>query len=74
MADDRTPLGSKLRQKREELKLSLKEAETATSIRVNFLQSIKRAKSSLVISPVYAQGFVRQYASYLGLDPEVILR
>ncbi len=74
MADDRTPLGSKLRQKREELKLSLKEAETATSIRVNFLQSIEEGKILSVISPVYAQGFVRQYASYLGLDPEVILR
>ncbi len=74
MPDENKGLGDRLRQKREEMKVSLKEAETATSIRVNFLQAIEEGKILSVISPVYAQGFVRQYAAYLGLDPEVILR
>ncbi len=74
MVEEKKSLGDRLKQKREEMRLSLKEAETATSIRVNFLQSIEEGKILSVISPVYAQGFVRQYAAYLGFDPEVIMR
>lgn len=74
MPDESKSLGDRLKQKREEMKVSLKEAETATSIRVNFLQAIEEDKILTVISPVYAQGFVRQYATYLGFDPEVVMR
>lgn len=74
MADERKNLGERLKQKREEMRVSLKEAETATSIRGHFLQAIEEGKILSVISPVYAQGFVRQYAAYLGFDPEVIMR
>ena len=67
-------IGEHLKQKRTELNLTLKEAENATSIRLNHLQAIEDGEMSKLISPVYAQGFIRQYASFLGMDGEKILR
>lgn len=67
-------LGESLKQKRKERNLSLKEVENATSIRMNYLQAIEEGDFNQLISPVYAQGFIRQYATYLGEDGEAIIR
>ncbi len=67
-------IGEMLKQRRKEMNLSLKEAENATSIRTTYLQSIEDGDMSKLISPIYAQGFLRQYASFLGLDGEGIIR
>ncbi|ADI38122.1 putative uncharacterized protein [Waddlia chondrophila 2032/99] len=67
-------LGELLKQKRKERNLSLKEVENATSIRMNYLQAIEEGDFKQLISPVYAQGFIRQYAAYLGEDGEAIIR
>lgn len=67
-------IGDMLRQKRKELNLSLKEAENATSIRIPFLHALEEGEMNKLISPVYAQGFFKQYASFLGLDGEQIVR
>lgn len=66
--------GDLLRQKRKELNLSLKEAENGTSIRMTYLQSIEDGEMQKIISPIYAQGFFKQYASFLGIDGEQIVR
>lgn len=67
-------LGDTLKQKRKERNLSLKEVENATSIRMNYLQAIEDGNFHQLISPVYAQGFIRQYAAYLGEDGDAIIR
>lgn len=67
-------LGESLKQKRKERNLSLKEAENATSIRTNLLQAIEEGEVSKLISPVYAQGFIKQYSAYLGVDSEKMFR
>jgi cytoskeletal protein RodZ len=67
-------VGDSFRQRRKELNLSLKEAENATSIRLNYLQSIEEGEMGKLISPMYAQGFVRQYASFLGVDGDRVIR
>lgn len=67
-------LGDLLRQKRKEMNLSLKEVENATSIRMPYLQALEDGDMSKVISPVYAQGFLKQYAFFLGMDGEKIVR
>lgn len=67
-------LGDTLRKRRKELNISLKEVENATSIRMGYLEAIEEGEMGKLISPVYAQGFVRQYATYLGLDGEGIVR
>ncbi|CAF23404.1 unnamed protein product [Candidatus Protochlamydia amoebophila UWE25] len=67
-------IGEQLRQKRKQLKISLKEAENATSIRMVYLQALEEGEMEKLISPVYAQGFFKQYASFLGIDGESIIR
>ncbi len=67
-------MGDGLKQKRKELNLSLKEAENATSIRMTYLQALEDGEMNKLISPVYAQGFYKQYASFLGIDGEKFVR
>ncbi len=67
-------VGNLLKQRRKEMNVSLKEAENATSIRMTYLQSIEDGDVSKMISPIYAQGFLRQYAAFLGIDGEHIIR
>lgn len=67
-------LGEMLRRKRKEMNLGLKEAENATSIRISYLQSLEEGEMDKLISPIYAQGFFKQYASFLGMDGEKIVR
>ena len=70
---DLKELGEMFQQRRKELNLSLKEVETATSIRTGYLQAIEEGQMEKLISPIYAEGFVKQYASFLGLDGERIV-
>ena len=67
-------VGELLRNRRKEMNLSLKEAENATSIRTAYLQALEEGEMSKLISPIYAQGFCKQYAFFLGLDGEQIVR
>ena len=67
-------VGELFKQKREERNVTLREVEAATSIRINYLQAIENGELTKMTSPVYSEGFVRQYASYLGIDGEQIIR
>lgn len=71
---DMKGMGELLRLRRKEMNLSLKEAENATSIRIAYLQALEDGEMSKLISPIYAQGFFKQYASFLGMDGEQIVR
>lgn len=66
--------GELFKKRRKELNLSLKEVENGTSIRMAYLQAIEEGEMDKLISPVYAQGFLRQYAHFLGVDGEAIVR
>lgn len=74
MTEKQVQVGKLLKQRREERNISLREAETATSIRMPYLQAIENNELNKVISPVYAQGFVKQYASFLGFDGDQIVK
>lgn len=74
MNDDLKPLGIIFKDKREEMHLSLKEVENATSIRMMYLQAIEEGKVENYLSAVYALGFIKQYANFLGLDAEKIIK
>lgn len=65
-------LGESFKVRRKEMNISLKEAENATSVRASYLNAIEEGDVSKLISPVYAQGFVRQYAIFLGMDSDKI--
>lgn len=67
-------LGEKLKARRQEMNLSLREVENSTSIRLGHLQAIEAGDMSKLISHIYAQGFVKQYANFLGLNGEEVIK
>lgn len=67
-------IGRLLKKRREDLHLSLKEVENATSIRTSYLQSLEEGRFESLISPIYAQGFLKKYACFLQLDENRILQ
>jgi len=73
MKDEMKKFGELFKSKRKELSLSLKEVENATSIRINHLESIEEGRDDDFLSPVYMLGFMRQYATFLGLDGDKLL-
>ena len=73
MNEEMKKFGELFKSKRKELNLSLKEVENATSIRVSHLESIEEGKDDQFLSPVYMLGFMRQYATFLGLDGDKLI-
>lgn len=72
--DEVKQIGEVFKTRRTELNMSLKEIENATSIRSVYLKAIEDGELDKLISPIYAQGFLRQYASFLGIDGDAIIR
>lgn len=66
-------IGLQLRQARERRELSLEQVSSATHIRLHYLQAIEAGELESIPSAVQARGFVRAYASYLGIDPDNML-
>ncbi len=73
MSEEVRRLGVVLKAKRKEMHLTLKEIENATSIRSSYIEAIEEGKINEYISGVYAQGFIKQYISYLGMDADKLL-
>jgi transcriptional regulator with XRE-family HTH domain len=66
-------VGEVLRQARSHRNVSLEEVAQATRIPIKYLLALEEGDMSRLPSPSYARGFVRTYASYLGLDPGEVL-
>jgi cytoskeletal protein RodZ len=49
-------------------------AERDTKIRARYLEALERGDWPALPGAVYTKGFLRNYALYLGLDPEQVLR
>ena len=54
--------------------MDLYRAERDTKIRARYLDSLERGDWKALPGAVYTKGFLRNYALYLGLDPEDVLR
>jgi cytoskeleton protein RodZ len=67
-------VGVLLRRTRETGRIALAEVAAALRIRVYYLQAIEQGMYENLPAPVYAVGFVRAYAEYLGLDGEEAVR
>jgi hypothetical protein len=64
------PLGEWLRHRREELEISLEQAEADTRIRIQYLQALEAGNLKALPDQVVGRGFLRNYAAYLELDPQ----
>ena len=68
--DSSRPLGEWLRQRREELDISLEQAEAVTRIRLRYLEALESDEYDALPDPAVGRGFLRNYATYLNLDPQ----
>jgi cytoskeletal protein RodZ len=65
--------GQALREAREDLGVSLAEAERETRVNRRYLEALENEDASAMPPAVYTRGFIRTYCQYLGLDPEGML-
>ncbi|MEK7160238.1 MAG: helix-turn-helix domain-containing protein [Patescibacteria group bacterium] len=68
-----TKAGEKLKEKRLEKGLTLENVSKSTKIKREFLEFIEDGKYEKLPSVSYAQGFVRNYAKFLGLNEKEIM-
>jgi cytoskeletal protein RodZ len=66
-------LGERLLAARERKGVDLYRAERDTKIRARYLGALERGEYRELPGSVYTKGFLRNYALYLGLDPDEIL-
>src|SRR5215212_4417775 len=66
-------IGEALRSAREAQGKSLDDAAVATRIRPSYLDALEEERFGALGGSVYAKGFLRSYAGYLGLDPAPLL-
>lgn len=69
-AGERASFGSWLRRQREVREITLREIADSTKISLRYLEAFERDELEALPAPVFARGFLRQYAAYVGLDPD----
>jgi cytoskeletal protein RodZ len=73
-ADAGPALPERLLAARERKGVDLYRAERDTKIRARYLAALERGEYRELPGAVYTKGFLRNYALYLGLDPEDVIR
>jgi cytoskeleton protein RodZ len=66
-------VGQLLQEARQQKGVSLEQVEEATRIRQKFLKALEEENYTALPAEAYVKGFLRNYALYLGLDPEEVL-
>jgi cytoskeleton protein RodZ len=66
-------IGEKLRSAREAQGKTIQEASAATRIKPGYLEALEAERFGELGGNVYAKGFIRSYAGYLGLDATELL-
>lgn len=68
-----SPLGETLRRARTAKGITIEDAERVTRIPRKYLEALELENFGILPAPVYARGFLRSYAGYLGLEPKELL-
>ncbi|GIK74995.1 MAG: hypothetical protein BroJett021_39830 [Chloroflexota bacterium] len=66
-------IGSILRERREAMGVTLAEAEVATRIRQKYLAALESDEWDLLPGEVVGRGFLRNYSTYLGIEPNEMI-
>ena len=67
------PFGGWLRRQRELRQVSLREIADVTKISIRYLEALEEDRFDVLPAPVFAKGFLREYARYVGLDPDEVV-
>lgn len=65
--------GNWLRRQREVREISLREIADASKISLRYLEAFEQDRFDMLPAPVFARGFLREYAKYVGLDPDEVV-
>ncbi len=65
--------GECLKQRREGLGISIKDVSNKLKIRMDYLENLENGNYDNLPPAVYVRGFIRSYASLLGINPEGIV-
>jgi cytoskeletal protein RodZ len=65
--------GSWLRQQREIRNITLREISDNTKIGMRYLEALEDDRFEVLPAPIFAKGFLREYAKYVGLDPDEVV-
>lgn len=67
-------IGDKLRQAREAQAITLHDIANKTNISVRFLDALEKGQVEKLPGGIFTRGFVRSYASQVGIDPDDAVR
>ncbi|MEM7483025.1 MAG: helix-turn-helix domain-containing protein [Acidobacteriota bacterium] len=65
--------GRWLRRQREIREIDLREIADRTKISLRYLKAMEQDRFDLLPAPVFARGFLREYARYVGLSPDEVV-
>ncbi len=65
--------GHWLRRQRELREISLRDIAERTKISLRYLEAMEDDRFDLLPAPVFAKGFLREYARYVGLSPDEVV-
>ncbi len=67
------PIGEVLKRSRNRLKLDIGRVERDTKLRAKYLRALENEEWDVLPGPTYIKGYLRTYATYLGLDADALL-
>lgn len=65
--------GAWLRRQREAREISLREIAETSKISLRYLEALEQDRFELLPAPLFAKGFLREYAKFVGLDPDEVV-
>lgn len=65
--------GGWLRRQREMREISLRDIADRTKISLRYLEAMEENRFDLLPAPIFAKGFLREYARYVGLSPDEVV-
>ena len=65
--------GTWLRRQRELREISLREIADVTKISIRYLEALEQDRFDVLPAPVFAHGFLKEYARYVGLDADEVV-
>lgn len=65
--------GDWLRRQREMREISLRDIADRTKISMRYLEAMEADRFDLLPAPIFAKGFLREYARYVGLSPDDVV-
>jgi cytoskeletal protein RodZ len=66
-------IGMQLRERRELISLTVEEVERHTKLRAVFIRALEAGEYDKLPSPVQTRGMLANYATFLDIDPEILL-